>query len=79
MRYRRYLQRILEALAPPESAEPLYPAHFPTALAAMGFTSWPADERKAVLRFLKAISPLPNFSHADQLEWQTACTRLSVG
>jgi len=77
--YRRYLPRILEALAPPESAEPLYPDHFPATLAALGFTSWPPDEREAVLRFLKAISPLPSFSPEDQLEWQAACSLLSVG
>lgn len=74
--YRRYLPRILEALAPPESAEPLYPEHFPATLAALGFKSWPADEREAVLRFLAAISPLPSFEDEDQGEWDAAVRAL---
>lgn len=50
--YKHALPRLIEGLGPPDFAAP---KHFSETLAAHGFSSWPSEERAAVLRALECI------------------------
>ena len=69
--YKHYLPRILEALAPPELLEDLFPAHLFETLEYHKFQTWPEYERRVISDFLAAVSKEIRFSDLeDQIEWK---------
>ena len=75
--YRRYLPRILSALAPPEQLEYLYPRHVFEVLAHQQFASWPDEEQEQTLHFLARLLPvIEDRSLDDATEWRSALKSL---
>src|SRR5687768_14172088 len=69
--YRHYLPRILDALAPPNAIEDLYPLHLSETLVGQAFRFWSAEERHAVYEFLDAVTPCLDFDQPrGQEEWK---------
>jgi hypothetical protein len=65
--YRHFVPRILEVLAPPYSVSDIYPGHLFEVLQYHDFSTWPPDEKKAVISFLEAVTPF--VEHAVSDEW----------
>ena len=75
--YKHYLPRILEALAPPDAIEDLYPLHLFETLQRLRFKWWPEVEKKALYAFLDAVAPVLDFANdADREEWGRGCALL---
>ena len=75
--YRRFLPRILAALAPPELLEGLYPGHLFETLAFHEFAFWPNREQEPVIRFLTRLTPIMmNRRASDGTEWERGLERL---
>lgn len=68
--YKHYLPRILDALAPPDPTEDLFPLHLFEVLKAMRFHAWAPEEQCLIRRFLEDVTPLLQFDlDEDVREW----------
>jgi hypothetical protein len=78
--YKHYLPRILDALAPPDPTDDLYPLHLFEVLKAMGFNTWAPEEQRLVRRFLEEVTPLLSFDlDEDVQEWNAGLASLRDG
>ena len=78
--YKHYLPRMLDALAPPDSVEDLYPLHLFETLESLRFKWWPDREREALGAFLDSVTPVLEFAdHEDEEEWARGCACLREG
>ncbi|MEM7165843.1 MAG: hypothetical protein AAF581_10285 [Planctomycetota bacterium] len=74
--YRHYLPRILEALAPPQRCEDLYPAHLFETLTYLRFRDWPATEQQMVKDYLRLVAPVLEMTDQDRHEWHDSYNQL---
>ena len=78
--YKHYLPRILDALAPPDPAEDLYPLHLFETLESLGFSRWQDREKQALRAFLDSVEAVLDFAdHEDKEEWAQGCASLREG
>lgn len=78
--YKHYLPRILDALAPPDPTDDLYPLHLFEVLKAMDFNTWAPEEQRLVRRFLEEVTPLLSFDLDDDArEWNAGLASLRDG
>lgn len=75
--YKHYLPRILDALAPPDRCDDLYPEHLFEVLDYHRFHEWPEGEQRAVLSWIQAVAEeLEVGSAEDAEEWRAAAAQL---
>jgi hypothetical protein len=78
--YKHYLPRILDALAPPDSTDDLFPLHLFEVLKAMHFHAWALEEQRSVLCFLENVTPLLPFDlDEDVREWNAGLAFIRDG
>lgn len=77
--YKHYLPRLLEAMAPPEQVEDMYPAHLFEVLAHHDVAGWPAAERRALHGCLTALADHVAFHDPDdEAAWWGAVAALAT-
>ena len=70
--YQYYLPRILEALAPPEAIDDLYPLHLFEVLKYHDFHSWQEDGKQLVRQLCSALTATFTFElEEDYHEWES--------
>lgn len=76
--YRHYLPRLLELMGPPSWLDDMYPLHLFETLRGLKFETWPREERQAVIDYLAALPPHPEFTAECCEEWGTGLKSLRV-
>jgi hypothetical protein len=78
--YKHFLPRILDALAPPDRCDDLYPAHLFEVLAWHGIGDWPEAERELVRdyvqRVAEALEAVDDWD--DALAWRDGAATLGL-
>ena len=78
--YKHYLPRIMDALAPPDRCDDLFPEHLFEVLNHHQFERWPPPERQAVIAWIRAVREALALDSADDAgEWEGAAAILRTG
>ncbi len=82
-KYKYFLPRILEVLAPPESQNDLYGLNLFENLEKLKFSSWPTKEKEVVVAYLDAVTPylgqIPLFEEDDESDWAEGIDAIKSG